>query len=227
MLSYGGSGGGRGLAARGRKLLQLALQNCARLSSAANAKANATISTIGTDPEGSSCSISRSRNYALMGELYSQLVELSPSRKDALERVADFTQLVNTLTTSAASSSAVRHVSNAHCDDGVCGATGSGSSSELIDIGINPDVVDRVASLAFNYGITLVELDQVVLAERFLSRAVSLLHSGAASKAFKDRQTEMEVRKRRVFKTKNDNSQIDEHPILYHPTAISISLSND
>jgi hypothetical protein len=41
--------------------------------------------------------------------------------------------------------------------------------------------VDHIVSLAYNYGVTLLDLDQTALAERFLCRAMTLLTCASAA----------------------------------------------
>lgn len=40
--------------------------------------------------------------------------------------------------------------------------------------------MDRIVSLSYNYGVTLMDLDQVALAERFVLKAVNLLRFAAS-----------------------------------------------
>jgi hypothetical protein len=47
--------------------------------------------------------------------------------------------------------------------------------------GFLPDDVDHIVSLAYNYGVTLLDLDQSALAERFLCRAMTLLTCASAA----------------------------------------------
>lgn len=54
--------------------------------------------------------------------------------------------------------------------------------SYLLSIGVaatsenfDTESMDRIVALAYNYGVTLVDLDQVILAEKFVSKAISLL----------------------------------------------------
>jgi len=46
---------------------------------------------------------------------------------------------------------------------------------------LHQDCVDRIVSLAYNYGVTLVDLDQVALVEKFVSKAISLLRFASDS----------------------------------------------
>jgi hypothetical protein len=98
-------------------------------------------------------------NYRFIGEVYCQLIELSPSRQTALDKVEEFEQLAST-------------VHNAHRvgDD----ATDQGGNFDT-------ENVDRIVSLAYNYGVTLVDLDQVDLAEKFVSKAINLLRFTSTS----------------------------------------------
>lgn len=57
--------------------------------------------------------------------------------------------------------------------------------------GFHSDDIDRIVSLAYNYGVTLVDLEQVQLAEKFVSKAINLLHF--ASSAMKSWLPRMQV----------------------------------
>lgn len=59
--------------------------------------------------------------------------------------------------------------------------------------GFLSDDVDHIVSLAYNYGVTLVDLDQPALAERFLGRAMALLACPAASRGVKAWLPRMQV----------------------------------
>ena len=41
----------------------------------------------------------------------------------------------------------------------------------IADMDLDGECVDRIVSLAYNYGVTLVDLDQVILAEKFVTKA--------------------------------------------------------
>ena len=45
---------------------------------------------------------------------------------------------------------------------------------------LDGESVDRIVSLSYNYGVTLMDLDQVALAERFVLKAVNLLRFAAS-----------------------------------------------
>lgn len=110
-----------------------------------------------------------SPDYALMGSVYRELIELSPSRRAALDKLEEFHQLATT----------VGHTAAASGRDNSINAVESPPSLA----GFLPDDIDHIVSLAYNYGVALVDLDQMALAEKFLSRAISLL--GFASAAVK------------------------------------------
>lgn len=103
---------------------------------------------------------SGSPDYNLMGALYCELIETSPSRRLALEKVEEFEQLANTLTSSAGSAG--------EGDGGFC--------SSFV-----PDDVDHIVSTAYNYGVTLIDLDQLEMAERFVCKAIRLLNVASAT----------------------------------------------
>jgi len=93
------------------------------------------------------CVRNEPRDYALMGQIFSEIIENSASRSHALENIQEFEQLVK---------------QNAQ---------------------FSQDDIDGIAKLAYNYGVTLLELDQIDIAEKFLSMSLSL--SNFASESFK------------------------------------------
>jgi hypothetical protein len=100
------------------------------------------------------CVRDSSPNYSLMGSIYRELIDLSPSRKQALDRVEEFEQLAISMQF----------------------PEGHSSASEDTPANVfQQEDIDHIVSLAYNYGVTLVDLDQVSLAERFVAKAISLL----------------------------------------------------
>jgi len=85
-------------------------------------------------------------DYAMIGGIYRDLIELSPSRTHALEHVEEFEQLICN-----ASSAVVQPVRFDVCD------------------------IDYIVSLSYNYGVTLIDLDQILLAEKFVTKALHLI----------------------------------------------------
>ena len=87
-----------------------------------------------------------SPDYTMIGGIYRDLIELSPSRSSALEHVEEFEQLI-------------------------CNA----SSSTLQPVRFDVCDIDYIVSLSYNYGVTLIDLDQILLAERFVTKALHLI----------------------------------------------------
>lgn len=85
-------------------------------------------------------------DYTMIGGIYRDLIELSPSRTSALEHVEEFEQLI-------------------------CNA----SSSSLQPVRFDVIDIDYIVSLSYNYGVTLIDLDQILLAERFVTKALHLI----------------------------------------------------
>lgn len=117
-------------------------------------------------------------DYSLMGSLFLRLIELSPSRSAALERIEEFEQLASSSGRSSSSwetslpserpDTTTSFINEDYNDlSGHC-RNGPGSQFDIQDI-------DRITSTAFNYGVTLSELGQADLAEKFISRALILL----------------------------------------------------
>jgi hypothetical protein len=96
--------------------------------------------------------------YGIMGHVYCRLIELSASRKQAVETIEEFAQLLQTTAT----------VPNSGCGAGC-------------DARFSIEDVDRITVLAYNYAVTLGELDDVVIAERFISQSLVLVRYASAS----------------------------------------------
>ena len=99
------------------------------------------------------CVRNEPRDYALMGQIFNEIIENSASRSHALENIQEFEQLVK------------QHAP------------------------FSVDDIDGIAKLAYNYGVTLLELDQIDIAEKFLSMSLSL--SNFASESFKSNLSNM------------------------------------
>lgn len=119
-----------------RSLMNLALQICVRDS--------------GGSPD-----------YRLMGALYAELIDTSPSRKHALQKVEEFEQLASNLTAPPSSASVAE-------------------PSDAVNT-FAPDDVDNIVSRAYNNGVSLVDLDQLEMAETFVCKAISLLNLASPS----------------------------------------------
>lgn len=104
-----------------------------------------------------------SPDYTMIGGIYRDLIELSPSRSSALEHVEEFEQLI-------------------------CNA----SSSTLQPVRFDVCDIDYIVSLSYNYGVTLIDLDQILLAERFVTKALHLI--SFASDALKGWLPKLQVR---------------------------------
>ena len=95
-------------------------------------------------------------DYALMGGVYRELIEMAPTRRQALEKVEEFEQLATGMQNSTEEK------------DGLTEDSAAGTAFLAED-------VDHIVSLAYNYGVTLMDLDQNELAEKFVFRAMNLL----------------------------------------------------
>jgi hypothetical protein len=130
-------------------------------------------------------------SYAVMGSLYRQLMELSPSRQLALERVEEFEQLAQSL----------RLQQQQH-------SVGDNEDGEDVDGHSAPHFdrqdVDAIVSLAYNYGVALLELEQMTLSEKFLAKAIALLQH--ASSALNGWLGKMQETYALVLKAKSDNA---------------------
>jgi hypothetical protein len=73
-----------------------------------------------------------------MGELFKRLIQLSPSRSDALERVQQFEQLLNSRTYSGSSDAK---------------STPSEIAMNEAALSFDVDDIDFITSTSFNYGV--------------------------------------------------------------------------
>eukprot|EP01031_Cornospumella_fuschlensis_P024038 gene24038-29089_t len=87
--------------------------------------------------------------YRLVGSFYRRLIELAPSRKYALSKIEEIEQLLREV---------ICKKKNQQDDD----------SFDQFDI-------DQIFTLTYNYGVTLLDLDQLSLAENFMTKAAKLL----------------------------------------------------
>ena len=122
-------------------------------------------------------------DYSVLGAVYRELIELSPSRRAALEKVEEFTQMALTLahargSTTAENNATITDNNDTHrtttiastADPSIAHTTHTTTSTAFLS-----EDIDHIVSLAFNYGVTLGDLDQPALAERFISKAITLL----------------------------------------------------
>eukprot|EP01041_Mallomonas_annulata_P002114 gene2114-4130_t len=97
------------------------------------------------------------QNYQLTGELYSKLIAISLSRQQAFDRVEEFEQLLTTRR-NAEQNTDTDIDADPHPDNGI----------HILDI-------NKVFSFCYNAGVTLVELGQPDMAEKFMGKALGLL----------------------------------------------------
>lgn len=122
--------------------------------------------------------------YMLLGAVFVRLIELSSSRTEALGFVTEFEQLVTSTAHSSTRPSFGQGEGNSSNSHAVRMDRSRSSVFSVAD-------VDHVTSLAFNQGVTLMELAQADLAEKFIARALSLLPF--ASPAVASWRTRMQV----------------------------------
>jgi hypothetical protein len=121
------------------------------------------------------CAKESPANYNLMGRIFARLIELSPSRLQALEKIEEFEQLLTSKPISP---------------DTGCDASHGDLGKDDVGVFSQKDI-DFIARISYNYGVTLCELEQMQLAERFLSRSLSIaMHASASLKALKGRMEE-------------------------------------
>ncbi len=141
-------------------------------------------------------------DYSILGTVYRELIELSPSRRAALEKVEEFTQMAMTLAHSRGNATADNNNTTTDNDTnkstttsfaGLSTTTNSTSVTTTKTNTFLSEDIDHIVSLAFNYGVTLGDLDQPALAERFISKAIALLT--CASPVVKAWLPKMQVRK--------------------------------
>ncbi|MEC8391557.1 MAG: hypothetical protein VXZ58_01590, partial [Actinomycetota bacterium] len=128
-----------------RKLLQLAWQ-------AHNRHSNGT----SNPSDNASESVPGKEDRSLMGNIFCQMIELSDSREDALGLSQEFYQLVRNDT-----------ISTSTCLPNTEGGRYSCPYTQ--------ESIDQVTAVAYNYGVTLAELNQKALAEQFINTAIGLM----------------------------------------------------
>lgn len=87
-------------------------------------------------------------DYTLVGKVYQELIRLSSSRSEALQRIVEFEQLLLDYK--------------------------SKHQSQMLPF--PGDAIDDVCITAYNNGLTLFELGQIHLAESFVAKSVNLLN---------------------------------------------------
>lgn len=103
--------------------------------------------------------------------LYCKLIELSPTRSQALEKIREFTQLLkcmpfsNATVSAATESSDVMMTSQNYQNDS---KTNKANTFSLEDI-------DQICSIAYNSGVTLLTIEQFDLAEEFIDQSIQML----------------------------------------------------
>jgi hypothetical protein len=105
-------------------------------------------------------------NSVMAGRLFCQMIELSPSREHALEKAREFYELVHA-SASATGMGAVEGFVTAEND-----AT---MYPRPVVSPYSQESIDQIAAVTYNYGVTLAELGQTGLAERFINTAIGLM----------------------------------------------------
>ena len=122
-------------------------------------------------------------DYSVLGTVNRELIELSPSRRAALEKVEEFTQMAMTLAHARNSATVDNNTTTTDNDDthrtttsaNTAGPATAHTTHTTTSTAFLSEDIDHIVSLAFNYGVTLGDLDQPALAERFISKAIALL----------------------------------------------------
>lgn len=112
--------------------------------------------------------VSTSQNNTLLDWMYCKAIEISPSRKQALEMLHDFEQYFKAAMKTS--------------------STSDESMSQIIEI----STLDKIIAMSYNYAVTLIDLDQISLAEQFLLKAMTLVNYG--SPQAKEWRSKMQVR---------------------------------
>jgi hypothetical protein len=86
------------------------------------------------------------------GWICRRLIQISSSRKQALEKIQEFEQLLLRV-----------------------------SKQYIVSEVFDPEDIDETLALAYNYGVTLIDLNQLVLAEQFLLKSLSLVRFASDS----------------------------------------------
>eukprot|EP01038_Epipyxis_sp_PR26KG_P006211 gene6211-8556_t len=115
------------------------------------------------------CHRENGHDFLLMGEIFVKIVELAPSRCAAYEAIEEFEQTVKLQTSLESAAFNV----DAIVEDPV-----------IYPNDISPfslESIDMMVTLSYNYGITLIDLDQLDLANKFIVKAISLLPFSSSS----------------------------------------------
>ena len=160
-----------GTAEAARMLLQLSWQACnqARAPDESGLTASGNFSR-------SSSTIDVERNR-LIGSLFCHMIELAPSREEALHKAQEFLQLLQNKKQSHQMSAT----------ENACIHPGNGKGMEEQQTEKEPSItttaqanfgqesVDQITAVTYNYGVTLSELGQAKLAEKFINTAIGLM----------------------------------------------------
>lgn len=122
-------------------------------------------------------------SYYHLGWMYRNLIELAPSRKVAYDKVLEFENLIK---------------------DTYNYFNITLPASPSIQI-FNQEDIDQILALSYNYAITLIDLDQLQLAELFMKRALSLLNY--SSENCKEYQPRLQETFAYIITLKNENSK--------------------
>ena len=116
----------------------------------------------------------------MQGRLLWRLIELAESRQEALDLVCEYEQLAAGYASHGTGTDAMGQGEGGDDDEGGDGCPFAAADTEA------------AIALSFNYGVSLVELGQESLAERFIARAVGLLRfaSGPFCAAWTSRMTD-------------------------------------
>lgn len=167
-----------------RSLTLAAYQACFRGSHTPNPNPGALSFCAGLDPAPEPRGLAR-----MQGRLLCRLMELAESRQEALDRVCEYEQLAQSLSRGGdgdgLSSSSGLHPFGSHVDGTDAMDAESEGPLEQEEGGCPFATADTemAIALSFNYGISLVDLEQEEMAEKFMARAVGLL--AFASPAFR------------------------------------------
>lgn len=129
--------------------------------------------------------VKQSKPCPFVGEFYRRLIELAPTRKYALDKVTEFQQLVS----SVARSTMMDTSDTVSRDD----------NNRLFFI----EDIDAIISMTYNYGIALIDIDQIDIAQEFLLSTLRL--SEYASEAMRAWMKNIQVRCLRVINCLDSN----------------------
>jgi hypothetical protein len=90
-----------------------------------------------------------------MGQLFRRLIELSPSRADALDRVTLFEQLANVRAYSSFADTSASIPAPASISSAAAGGDAAGDGRvQSSQCPFAPEDVDYIASISFNFGVS-------------------------------------------------------------------------